>query len=219
MIRWNGCLLQTPNNTITIILNIFHDFIMILLLSTLILVFLTLLTSMYFKNLSNYFTENEELENLWTLGPFFLLIGIIYPSLRCLFIIESNFFCSLSVRVTAHQWYWSYNYLNFFDWRFDSYISRRNFLRLLDVDNRLTLPSNLRVRCFITSRDVLHSWALPSLGLKSDAIPGRISQVIVHRNRTGVILGQCSEICGAYHSFIPIVLEFIDFKDYIKLNI
>lgn len=132
---------------------------------------------------------------------------------------------SVSVKVEAHQWYWSYNYSDFSNIYFDSFIIPLSRLnpgrnRLLEVDNRLILPINSLIRFVISSADVLHSWAVPPLGIKVDANPGRLNQICSVSESTQIIYGQCSEICGANHRFIPIVLEFcpiLNFKSFVKI--
>ena len=122
-----------------------------------------------------------------------------------------DFLCTL--KVIGHQWYWRYKIDGLLNFEMDSYIDLENGVRLLDVDNRVVIPAQEYVRALITSRDVIHSWALPSLGVKIDAIPGRLNQfvfiVIIH----SIIHGQCREICGVNHSFIPIVLEAVRLSD------
>lgn len=123
------------------------------------------------------------------------------------------------MKVTGHQWYWRYEYPGLGeDNSFDSYIIKerdcaRGIFRLLETDNRVRLPSQTPLRFLVSRGDVLHSWALPSLGLKVDAVPGRLNQLNVEINVVGVFYGQCREICGANHSFIPIVLEFVKLGD------
>ena len=133
----------------------------------------------------------------------------------------------LSIKAIGNQWYWSYEYENFnnSDNEFDSFIVKDEIneynnvnSRLLDVDNNLILPYNLETRLLITSIDVIHSFAIPRLGIKADALPGRLNQIILIINRPGLYYGQCSEICGVNHRFIPIVLESTNFKKFL-LNI
>lgn len=127
---------------------------------------------------------------------------------------------ALSVKVVGHQWYWEYEYINsWFNYSFDSYIVYANasspLFYTLDVDNRLVLPSNLNILFLVTSADVLHSWTVPSLGIKADACPGRLNYLSTFSVNSGVFYGQCSEICGSNHRFIPIVLEFVPMSYYL----
>lgn len=125
------------------------------------------------------------------------------------------------MKTIGHQWYWSYEYTDFKNTEFDSYIIQNNDLspqnfRLLDVDNRIVLPFNSQIRLIVTAADVLHSWTIPSLSVKIDATPGRLNQTRFFLNRTGLLFGQCSEICGANHRFIPISIERISPSYFIK---
>lgn len=128
---------------------------------------------------------------------------------------------SLTIKAIGHQWYWSYEYADYRELEFDSYMIPTRDLtlgkpRLLEVDKRLILPSKTPIRVLVSSADVLHSWAIPSLGIKMDAVPGRLNQVKFFISRCGLFYGQCSEICGANHSFMPIVIESIKFSSFEK---
>jgi len=168
-------------------------------------------------------TESQSLEIFWTISPTFILILIGAPSIRLLYILDEVFSPSLTIKTLGHQWYWSYEYTDFFNIEFDSFLIKpshqlstpTNF-RLLDVDNRIYLPFNIQIRNLISATDVLHSWTIPSLGIKTDAIPGRLNQLNFLINRPGLFYGQCSEICGANHSFIPIVLERVNTHAFIN---
>lgn len=133
----------------------------------------------------------------------------------------------ISIKAIGHQWYWSYEYTDYKNLDYDSYIiplneSKPFNFRLLDVDNRITVPFITQIRLIVTSADVIHSWAIPSLGIKIDGTPGRLNQISFRINRAGLFYGQCSEICGANHRFIPIVIERISpnyfFKWIITIN-
>lgn len=177
------------------------------------------------KKLNLEIYESKILEFFWTLFPIFILICLGIPSLNLLY--KSEFFSetpSISIKITGHQWYWSYDYSDFQIVEFDSFIIpfsdlKEGINRLLEVDNRVILPFNLFIRFIITSADVLHSFSVPRLGIKVDANPGRLNQICSRRLFPSIIYGQCSEICGANHSFIPIVIEFtrsLSFKNWIK---
>lgn len=127
----------------------------------------------------------------------------------------------ITVKVVGHQWYWTYEYGDFDNFVFDSYmVSTRNLergeLRLLEVDKRIILPIETHIRLVVTGADVIHSWAVPSLGIKLDAIPGRLNQVGVYIQRPGVYRGMCSELCGVNHAYIPIVVEAVTVDDFIS---
>lgn len=123
----------------------------------------------------------------------------------------------LRLKTIGHQWYWSYEYSNFKNLEFDSFIlplENVDQFRLLDVDNQLKLPFFLPAQIFVTSSDVLHSWTIPSLGFKADANPGRLNVLYFLVNKMGVFYGQCSELCGTNHSFMPITLSILDIKNF-----
>ena len=125
----------------------------------------------------------------------------------------------ISVKCLGHQWYWRNEYPDFINLNFDSYINRDLLnirFRLLDVDNNLVLPINIQIRLLVRSVDVIHSFTIPSLGFKVDAIPSRINQVNLYINRPGLFYGQCSELCGANHRFMPIVIEATNLDNFIN---
>lgn len=149
------------------------------------------------------------------------MIFIALPSLRLIYILDEINNPAITVKIIGHQWYWSYEYSDFKNLEFDSYIipttEINNFnFRLLDVDNRIITPFKTQVRILVSSTDVIHSWTIPSLGVKIDASPGRLNQSTFYINRSGLFYGQCSEICGANHRFIPIVIESISPSFFIK---
>lgn len=165
-------------------------------------------------------------EWVWTFIPAALLFQIALPSLLLLYILDERSDSKLTVKTIGHQWYWSYEYgdmkfLENMKVDFDTYMVPKDEItesrfRLLDVDNRTILPTHIQVRVLISSADVLHSWTVPSLGVKGDAVPGRLNQVKFTCHRPGVFFGQCSEICGANHRFIPIVVEFVGYRTFIN---
>lgn len=158
--------------------------------------------------------EHPTLEGAWTLIPAQFLFILAVPRIELLYRRELslNNTPDLTVKIIGHQWYWSYEYRDWEDSEFDSYIIPTTDLiegefRVLEVDNRLWLPLYRFIRFIVSSTDVLHSWALPRAGLKVDAVPGRLNQIIRNFNYPGIYYGQCSEICGANHRFIPIIVE------------
>lgn len=170
--------------------------------------------------LDKYTVDSHLLEAIWTVLPIVILLFIAVPSLYLLYLIEEVSNPVLSVKVIGHQWYWEYEYINsWFNYSFDSYIVYSNpfspLFYTLDVDNRLVLPSNLNILFLVTSADVLHSWTVPTLGIKADACPGRLNYLSSFSVNSGVFYGQCSEICGSNHRFIPIVLEFVPMSYYL----
>ncbi len=173
------------------------------------------------------FSHDSELEFFWTLIPAVILVLIGIPSFGLLYIMdEASDPVHFGIRVIGHQWYWHYTYTNINGVKVDyeSYIVddadlELGDLRLLEVDSGIVVPVRGRVRYCVTSADVLHSFSIPALGLKVDAVPGRVNQVIRVAKRCGVFYGQCSEICGVNHGFMPIRLEVCRdelFFDYIK---
>jgi len=177
---------------------------------------------------SQKFTHASTLEILWTIFPAIILLFIAVPSFSLLYSLDELTDPTITLKVVGHQWYWSYEYSDSFytkssfyggGFTFDSYMVPTPDLtigsfRLLEVDNRVVLPVSTHIRVLITSADVLHSWAVPSLGIKLDACPGRISETSLFLKRTGVFYGQCSEICGVNHGFMPIVIQVVSPETY-----
>lgn len=163
--------------------------------------------------------EGQIIEIIWTVVPIIFLIFLAIPSLKILYLTDEINNPIISVKVIGHQWYWRYEYSDFKDIIFDSFIinniSKSRF-RLLDVDNNIILPINNQIRLLINSSDVIHSFAIPSIGVKVDAVPGRINQIPLYIKRPGLYFGQCSEICGVNHRFIPIVIEATKLKYFIN---
>nr|YP_010397462.1 cytochrome c oxidase subunit II [Sinomantis denticulata]UQJ77595.1 cytochrome c oxidase subunit II [Sinomantis denticulata] len=199
----------------------FHDhsmFIITMIVITVGYIMASLMTNNY---MDRYVMDGQYLEILWTVLPAVVLIFIALPSLRLLYLIDENTNPMLTLKTIGHQWYWSYEYSDFLGAEFDSYMIPQNEMnnfniRLLEVDNRTTLPMNTLTRILISSEDVIHSWTIPSIGVKADATPGRLNQATFWFNRPGVFYGQCSEICGANHSFMPIVVESTSTTDFLN---
>lgn len=183
-----------------------------------------------------YFYSDVKLEFIWTLFPSLVLLLLAIPSFGLLFSVEKVSAPEITIKVIGHQWYWEYQYMDFINYKEtieteenifvylnkeeDNYIVEsymiadedldKGQLRLLEVDKKLVLPSNTSIRLLITSDDVLHSWAVPALGIKVDACPGRINELVIKIREDGVYYGQCSELCGWYHGFMPIVIQAIE---------
>nr|UYR22141.1 cytochrome c oxidase subunit 2 [Comanthus sp. 2 MS-2014] len=199
----------------------FHDYILIVLVLITVVVFYGLFSLLFISFTDRFFLESQGLETVWTIVPAFILIFIAFPSLQLLYLIDEINDPCLTIKVIGHQWYWSYEYTDYCDLDFDSYMVSLSdlsvgFPRLLEVDNRVVVPVQNSIRVLVSSSDVLHSWAVPSLGVKMDAVPGRLNQVTFLSPRSGVFYGQCSEICGANHSFMPIVIESVPFNVFEK---
>ncbi len=192
----------------------FHDYLIIVIRIILTVVGYFLFFVLTTKTYSSRIVADHLVERVWTILPIIVLIFLVYPSIYLLYLIDERrveFLCTL--KVIGHQWYWRYKIDGLYNLEIDSYIDNESRVRLLDVDNRVVIPACENIRALITSSDVLHSWALPALGLKIDAIPGRLNQFVFIIIINSIIHGQCREICGVNHSFIPIVLEAVDLKD------
>jgi len=193
----------------------FHNYIMLFLINIGIFVCWMLFSvTSTFDSKKNHnvqkFTHSNILEIVWTIIPAIILMFIAIPSFTLLYSLEESIEPSVTLKIIGHQWYWSYEYSDYVSLNggdhisFDSYMINTNDLtkgafRLLEVDNRVILPIKNHIRLHITAADVLHSWAVPSFGIKVDACPGRISQATLFLKREGVYYGQCSEICGVNH--------------------
>nr|YP_010250884.1 cytochrome c oxidase subunit II [Ips calligraphus]QTV76818.1 cytochrome c oxidase subunit 2 [Ips calligraphus] len=220
MATWKTLLLQDSASPVMEQLTFFHDHTLLILIIITILVGQMLIAMLFNKFTHRFLLEGQLIEMIWTILPALILIIIALPSLRILYILDELYSPTLTVKAIGHQWYWSYEYSDYKKIEFDSYMIPSNELknfnfRLLDVDNRLILPFNSQIRILTTSADVIHSWAVPSLGVKIDSTPGRLNQTNFFINRTGLFFGQCSEICGANHSFMPISIEAISPKFFI----
>jgi len=166
------------------------------------------------------------IEVVWTRRPARTLVGIAVPSFALLYSVDERVNPGVTVKVVGHQWYWTYEYSDYGKEDgegivLESYMLpdeelREGHLRLLEVDNRMVRPMDTHVRRIVTAADVLHSWAVPSLGVKIDACPGRLNQVSRYVRRPGVYYGQCSEICGVNHGFMPIAVEARTRSEYVK---
>nr|ABB01980.1 cytochrome oxidase subunit II [Maoricicada mangu mangu] len=220
MSNWSYMNMQDAVSPLMEQLMFFHDHVLVILIMITIIVAYMMLMLMLNKIINRLLLEGQLIEFIWTLLPAMTLIFIALPSLRLLYMLDEINNPLLTLKVIGHQWYWSYEYSDFFDVEFDSYMKsmidmKNNEFRLLDVDNRVILPFNIQIRLLISSFDVIHSWAMPSMSLKVDAVPGRLNQMGMLIIRPGISYGQCSEICGANHSFMPIVIESISMKMFI----
>lgn len=168
------------------------------------------------------FAHHTLLEKVWTYIPAGILVLIAAPSFSLLYSIDALSEPKITIKVIGRQWYWTYETTDLIsskDINFDSYMLLeadlpKGALRLLEVDNRLVLPVRTNIRLIITAADVLHSWAVPALGVKMDGCPGRLNQVSLYLNRTGTFYGQCSELCGINHSFMPVVVDAVTVDQY-----
>ena len=173
-----------------------------------------------------YLVHGTIIEVLWTIFPAVILLAIAIPSFRLLYILDEVSFPTITIKATGHQWYWSYEFSDYETEsgeaiEFDSYMKPEADLeegefRLLEVDNPVLLPLNTHVRVIVTSTDVLHDFALPAAGVKIDAAPGRLNQCSLFGQRETEIYGQCSELCGTYHGFMPIKIIFTTVEEYLS---
>nr|AFV07493.1 cytochrome oxidase subunit II [Nycterophilia cf. coxata SM-2012]AFV07494.1 cytochrome oxidase subunit II [Nycterophilia cf. coxata SM-2012]AFV07495.1 cytochrome oxidase subunit II [Nycterophilia cf. coxata SM-2012]AFV07497.1 cytochrome oxidase subunit II [Nycterophilia cf. coxata SM-2012]AFV07498.1 cytochrome oxidase subunit II [Nycterophilia cf. coxata SM-2012] len=199
----------------------FHDHSLMILIMITTLVSYMMSTLFFNKLINRYLLHGQTIEIIWTILPAITLLFIAFPSLRLLYLLDEINEPMITLKTIGHQWYWKYEYSDFNNIEFDSYMIPSNEMslnsfRLLDVDNRVILPMNIQIRMLVSAADVIHSWTIPSLGVKIDATPGRLNQISFMINRPGLFFGQCSEICGANHSFMPIVIESIPLKYFIK---
>nr|YP_009485632.1 cytochrome c oxidase subunit II [Tapeinus singularis]AVZ00768.1 cytochrome c oxidase subunit II [Tapeinus singularis] len=226
MAMWADLGLQDANSPLMEQLIFFHDHTLMILTMITILVSYMMSTVLFNKLTNRFLLEGQNIELVWTVLPAITLIFIALPSLRILYLMDEINNPLITIKSIGHQWYWSYEYSDFNNIEFDSYMKPLNDLenndfRLLDVDNRIILPMNTQTRILVTAADVLHSWTIPSIGVKIDATPGRLNQGTFSLNRPGLMFGQCSEICGSNHSFMPIVIESVSptqFIDWLKSN-
>ena len=201
-----------------------HNIILIVMtLVTLFVLFLLVYVSFRFSAKRNPIpsttTHNTVVEVLWTAIPIVILVVLAIPSFKLLYQQEKSENYDMTVKVIGHQWYWEYEYPDHGDFYFESYMVQEQDLeegdlRLLTVDNPLVIPANKNIQILITAGDVLHSWAVPSMGLKTDAVPGRLNETWVNVKEPGIYRGQCSEICGSGHGFMPVVVKVLPEREF-----
>ena len=201
-----------------------HNIILVVMtLVTLFVLFLLFYVSFRFSAKRNPIpsttTHNTVVEVLWTAIPIVILVVLAIPSFKLLYQQEKSENYDMTVKVIGHQWYWEYEYPDHGDFYFESYMVQEQDLeegdlRLLTVDNPLVIPANKNIQILITAGDVLHSWAVPSMGLKTDAVPGRLNETWVNVKEPGIYRGQCSEICGSGHGFMPVVVKVLPEREF-----
>nr|UFK62222.1 cytochrome c oxidase subunit II [Habroscelimorpha dorsalis saulcyi] len=221
MATWSNFNLQDGASPLMEQLSFFHDHTLMILTMITILVGYLMMSLFFNKYINRYLLEGQLIEIIWTILPAVTLVFIALPSLRLLYLLDEICNPMLTLKSIGHQWYWSYEYSDFKKIEFDSYMINTNDLssngfRLLDVDNRVVLPFNSQIRVLVTAMDVIHSWTVPAMGVKTDATPGRLNQTSFFMNRPGLFFGQCSEICGTNHSFMPIVIESVPMVNFIN---
>lgn len=220
MSHWRQLSLQDAATPIISILIGFHDHAILVIVIVLTFVTYAIIALIISKFTCRNVYEAQAIEAVWTILPAFILLFLALPSLQLLYLTDEIIEPGVTVKAIGHQWYWRYEYTDFCDIEFDSYIVNTQDLtegqfRLLEVDNRVVVPINIEIRILVSAADVIHSWTVPALGVKADAIPGRLNQIRFIIRRPGVFYGQCSEICGANHRFIPIAIEAVDTNRFI----
>nr|QDI94078.1 cytochrome c oxidase subunit II [Leucophoroptera quadrimaculata] len=221
MPTWLNISFQDGNSPLMEQLIFFHDHTIMILLMITIMVSYIMISTMYNKLINRILLEEETIELIWTIMPAITLMFIALPSLKILYLMDEINNPLMTIKAIGHQWYWTYEYSDLKNIEMESYMKptqslENEELRLLEVDNRIILPMNTTIRILVTSSDVIHSWTIPSLGVKIDGTPGRINQGLLNINRPGLMYGQCSEICGANHSFMPIVMESISMNQFMN---
>jgi cytochrome c oxidase subunit 2 len=197
----------------------FHNFLLVVItLITLLVLGLLIAVAVKFNARANPVpsrtTHNTLIEVLWTLVPVLILVGIAVPSFRLLFLELDVPKADLTVKATGKQWYWTYSYPDNGKFEFDSLLAQDKQPRLLGVDNEMVVPVNKVIRVQTTGADVIHSFAVPAFGIKIDAIPGRLNETWFKATKTGMYYGQCSELCGKDHAFMPIAVRVVSDQDF-----
>nr|ASU53147.1 cytochrome oxidase subunit II [Sipha burakowskii]ASU53268.1 cytochrome oxidase subunit II [Sipha burakowskii]ASU53271.1 cytochrome oxidase subunit II [Sipha burakowskii]ASU53371.1 cytochrome oxidase subunit II [Sipha burakowskii] len=215
---WMKLNFQNSNSPLMEQLIFFHDHTIFIILTIMSIISYMMIFIIFNKYINIKISENQMIEFIWTSIPPLILIFIAMPSLHLLYLMDEIKSPIMTIKIFGHQWFWSYEYSDFFNIEFESYmiynLNKENF-RLIEVDNKTILPYKFNIRLLISSDDVIHSWTIPSLAIKIDAIPGRMNQINLFMNRPGIYFGQCSEICGINHSFMPIQIESINLNKFI----
>ena len=205
---------------------LFHDYMLLPIITaiTVFVLFLVIYACIRFRATKNKIasqtSHNTTIEIVWTLVPCLILIIMAVPSFKVLYSQDKVPPADVTVKAIGYQWYWGYEYPDE-NIIFDSYMIedkdlKANQPRLLSVDNEVVVPVNKNIKVLITANDVLHAWALPSFGVKRDAVPGRINETWFKADRTGTFYGQCSELCGIKHAFMPITVRVVTDEEYKK---
>nr|QLY89542.1 cytochrome c oxidase subunit II [Polycentropus flavomaculatus] len=216
MPTWHNMHFQNSNSPTMENLIFFHEnnMIILMIITSFVLIYMLISSLNKFSNL--YMLENQVIEMIWTLLPMIFLIFIAIPSLNILYMIDEIKSPSITIKMMGNQWFWTYEYSDFKKIEFDSFMIKSLNSRLIEVDNNIIIPMKLQIKGLISSNDVIHSWTIPSLGVKADAMPNRLNQISFNIYNPGLMYGQCSEICGINHSFMPICIESINLMYFIK---
>ncbi len=214
-----GLGLQDPASTTAYEMEEFHNLLFIIItgITLFVLALLVFVIVRYNKHLNPEpakFSHNTTIEVIWTVVPVLILLVILFPSLRLIYYSDRTLEPELTIKVTGYQWYWGYEYPEYEGLEFLSYMVPDDEIglgqkRLLSTDNVVVLPVDTNIQILVTAADVLHSWAVPSLGLKKDAVPGRLNETWVRITKPGTYYGQCSELCGKDHAYMPIEIRAV----------
>ncbi len=214
--------LQSAASPVKEQLNDFHNLLLFIITGITAIVFILLFYVMirYNKRANpepKKFTHNTLVEVIWTAIPLLILIVIVVPSFKVLFFMDRTTEPEMTIKVTGYQWYWGYEYPDHDGINFLSYMipdedidESKGERRLLATDTRVVLPVDTNIQILVTAADVLHSWAVPAFGIKRDAVPGRVNETWVNITEPGIYYGQCSEICGTGHAYMPIMIEAVE---------
>jgi cytochrome c oxidase subunit 2 len=220
--------LQTPASKVAQDVFQLHNLIMLVCLGIFIVVFGAMFYSLYAHRKSKghkaaHFHENTMVEVVWTVIPFVILMGMAYPAAKVVINMKDTSNPDMTVKITGYQWKWSYDYLNDGVSFYSNLLTPRDQIAgtaakgehyLLEVDEPMVVPVGKRVRLLITANDVIHSWWVPAFGVKQDGIPGFIRDTWFKADKIGTYRGQCAELCGKEHGFMPIVVEVVSEEDY-----
>nr|YP_009679953.1 cytochrome c oxidase subunit II [Gordionus alpestris]QDH52411.1 cytochrome c oxidase subunit 2 [Gordionus alpestris]CAK6681846.1 CDS-2 [Gordionus sp. m RMFG-2023] len=218
---WRALFLQDMLSSSSEHLIILHHFAMSFIVGVTIMVFFMCVAVTISKTFVIKTTHMNMTEFLWTTTPMVVLMAMALPTVKVLYSNEDSHWPDLTIKVMGSQWYWNYEYSDFMNLNFDSYMTQESDLtlnsqRLLDSDNHVIIPYKIMTRMMISSSDVIHSFSLPQFSVKMDAVPGRINQIFIMPKKPLITYGQCSEICGVNHSFMPICLEAVSTSNFIN---
>nr|QUE27109.1 cytochrome c oxidase subunit II [Scatoglyphus polytrematus] len=233
MPSWVGMGFQDSSSFVMGELSFLHDYVMMIMFLVVVVISYILIYLLINVKFYKFFSEGTFIETVWSLIPALLLVILVFPSMKVLYMMEDSKSPVFTFKIIGHQWYWSYasplynNYSYLVNGSLVSVIEKDSFFdldsvssfpRLLGATADFFVPVNCVSRLLVSSTDVIHSFALPSLGLKVDAVPGRVNQLFMSPSRLGLFFGQCSEICGSNHSFMPISMKVCNLDDFDKMS-
>nr|YP_010491972.1 cytochrome c oxidase subunit II [Phenacoccus manihoti]UWM93454.1 cytochrome c oxidase subunit II [Phenacoccus manihoti] len=217
IISWMMLNFQNGNSFNMILLNKLNNFIILIMLMIMMFIIYMNIYIMMNKNNNKMLIENNMIEIIWTFIPLIIILFFSFPSIKILYLNNELKMNILTIKIISNQWFWYYEYLNFNN-KFNSYMSMKNNFNffLIETDNSMIIPFNFPIQLILTSMDVIHSWTIPSLNIKMDCIPNQLNNFNMKINKPNILFGQCSEICGINHSFMPIKIESINLDKFIK---